>query len=337
MSANVPYAPDHGGLGLRVCVGDDERRVHVVVPAGKLDGGPYELLVTTTVDGQQCLGFEIFCGSKPASHENKLISYFELRGLGEQPAGRPRVQVRFAPQGGSHWLVLAHDPGSRASSQHEFDYLRPMYFRPLRDVSQQRVDLVFILDLTRSMGPHLARVPALVRSLAEQTTATGVGRRLALIGFGDKDYGDPFVEKEFTEDLEQFNRTLDDLPVLFGYDEPESALEAVEQALHLPYLGECKKVAILITDASPKTKPGEHNWRMQELAKKLQDAKLQLHIIGPELGRLVAPPPGQALITYRELAQWTGGRFFELNQQVDFIDVSPPPGGRVGKLIRVAE
>jgi len=131
-------------------------------------------------------------------------------------------------------------------------------------VSKYAVDLVFVIDVTGSMGPVIDEVKQLVKGFADRLRAvmTSEGKGLQdlwvrVVTF--RDLGDEgaralaashFFELPAQEsDLREF---VDGLTASGGKDEPESALEALWLAMRSPWRGvlRSRHIVVLLTDAS---------------------------------------------------------------------------------------
>jgi len=131
-------------------------------------------------------------------------------------------------------------------------------------VSKYAVDLVFVIDVTGSMGPVINEVKQLVNGFADRLrgvmTSEGKGLQdlwVRIITF--RDLGDEGVRalkaSHFYElptqesDLREF---VDELTASGGGDDPESALEALWLAMRSPWRGvlRSRHIIVLLTDAS---------------------------------------------------------------------------------------
>ena len=115
--------------------------------------------------------------------------------------------------------------------------------------TSNRVDVVFILDTTESMGLVLEGLPEKCSQFVSRLAASGFEYRVALIGFGDVNRGQPVIRQGLTADPKTFESQLRSVPHRSGGDLPESALEALETALELDFEKDVPVVFLLITDA----------------------------------------------------------------------------------------
>ena len=121
------------------------------------------------------------------------------------------------------------------------------------------LDLMFVLDCTESMKPHIAQAKDDMLSFLEKMQEHFLSLRVGLILY--KDYYDDFVVKEacvFTKDLKNFSNILKKVEVSGGGDIPEAVYEGLYLGLREGWRLNDKKVIkkiILIGDAPPHAKP----------------------------------------------------------------------------------
>ena len=106
----------------------------------------------------------------------------------------------------------------------------------IRDVTRDstlRLDLLFLLDTTGSMGDELSRIQQTLTSIAQRIDAFTPRPevRYGLVAY--RDQGDAYVTKltDFTTDLGAFRTALNQLDADGGGDTPEAVDEALEQAV----------------------------------------------------------------------------------------------------------
>jgi hypothetical protein len=125
------------------------------------------------------------------------------------------------------------------------------------------LDLVICLDTTASMQNDIAAIRA---ELIEQTRELAARfRRLRAGVVLYRDYGDAYLTRviPFTDDLAEFQRTLNAVRAAGGRDIPEAVNEALyDAAVKMPWAA-AKRIVILIGDAPPHPIPrGEVTERM---------------------------------------------------------------------------
>lgn len=199
---------------------------------------------------------------------------------------------------------------------------------PLRAAPVARVplDLVFLVDATGSMGDEIAKLKATVHSIAAQISALPSRPDLCLGLVAYRDQGDAFLLRthDLTDRLGDFQRSLDRLHAGGGGDEPEALDEAWHEVVHrLSWRGSvgrqaATRLVVLIADAPPHLDGGAPHYD-QDMAAALAKG-IKLHAVGAS----GLNPSGEAV--FRQLAQYTGGRFVFLTYRHAH-EPSSGPGG----------
>ena len=115
------------------------------------------------------------------------------------------------------------------------------------------LDLMFIMDLTGSMGIWLNEAKKSIKNIIEEITDNNPGSkiRISFIGYRDflsKDEQRLYDIQDFTEDIEIFNDFISKLDCNGGGDEPEDIVGALRQALKMSWMSNAK-YAVLVGDA----------------------------------------------------------------------------------------
>ncbi|WP_326541027.1 vWA domain-containing protein [Pseudorhodoferax sp.] len=182
-----------------------------------------------------------------------------------------------------------------------------------------RLDLVFLVDATGSMGDEIGKLKTSLRSIADEVA--GLPSRpdlcFALVAYRDK--GDAFVLRshDFTNDLGAFQRVLDRLQADGGGDYPEAMNEALHETVHrLAWRGDgATRMVLLLADAPPHLDDGgpQYDEDMQAALGK----GIKVFSVGASgLDR-------QGEYIQRQIAQYTGGRFVFLT----YADAQRPASG----------
>lgn len=111
-------------------------------------------------------------------------------------------------------------------------------------------DIVILIDTTGSMSPSLKQLQEKCGRFSEQLDRQALPHRFALIGFGDTNDGQWLDSHDFTSDVEEFRTQVADISRFDGGDLPESALDAIEAALKLPFDEDAMHRIYLVTDAT---------------------------------------------------------------------------------------
>jgi hypothetical protein len=163
-----------------------------------------------------------------------------------------------------------------------------------------RADIVILIDTTGSMDRSIKELQEKCLTFSEQLTRQSLAHRFALIGFGDAQESAWLDKHEFTGDVGEFRRWVGQIKRFDGGDLPESALDALEEALALPMDPQAMRRFYLVTDAQyhEPTRFGAH---AAEIAKRLEQQRVLLSVFGRP----------QSRSDYEKLLQTTG-RFQEI-------------------------
>lgn len=119
-----------------------------------------------------------------------------------------------------------------------------------------KVDLVFAIDTTGSMGPYIDAVTASARTITNQLFATA-DARVALVDYKDLYSGCPGdgyaaqVDLPFSTDPAAFGAAVGALTATGGCDTPESVYSGIMQAVRLPWRNGVTKAVLVMGDAPP--------------------------------------------------------------------------------------
>lgn len=119
----------------------------------------------------------------------------------------------------------------------------------------EQLDLTFVVDVTGSMGDELTYVQVEIDSIAQNIASLfpNIKQRYALVTYRDK--GDEFVVKsyDFTENLRDFQKSLNEQRADGGGDLPEAMDQALAASLSLQWgtNEDHAKLIFLVADAPP--------------------------------------------------------------------------------------
>ena len=118
---------------------------------------------------------------------------------------------------------------------------------------QTRLDLLFIMDITNSMDFYLNQVKQYILKMIEdiQIECAGSEINLGFIGyrdFNDLDFGDEYIDLEFTTDYESIRKRIENVTAQGGGDVPEDLCGALELGKNKKWSGNTR-FAILVTDS----------------------------------------------------------------------------------------
>jgi len=117
-----------------------------------------------------------------------------------------------------------------------------------------KLDVVFLLDATGSMGDEIGQLQENILSISSQIDAFGdVDVRYGLVHYRDR--GDAYISQvhDFTPDVAQFQSDLNSVRAEGGGDTPEALNEGLYDALHsVEWRGaDTIKLVFLVADAPP--------------------------------------------------------------------------------------
>lgn len=168
-----------------------------------------------------------------------------------------------------------------------------------------RLDLVFLIDATGSMADEIHKLKLSLRRIAAEVAALPSRPDLCFGLVAYRDRGDAFVLRshDFTNDLNAFQQVLDRLHAAGGGDYPEALNEALHETVHrLSWRGDgATRLVVLLADAPPhldRDGPRYDEDMMAALGK-----GIKVFSVGASgLDR-------QGEVIFRQVAQYTGGRF----------------------------
>lgn len=140
-----------------------------------------------------------------------------------------------------------------------------------------RADIVVLIDSTGSMTRFIDELKEKCVAFSEQLDRQALAHRFALIGFGDVAEAPWLDVHEFTDDVGEFQQWVSGIGRFDGGDLPESALDAMEEALKLPFHEGAIRRFYLVTDARYHD-PTRSGRTAAELAAQLEAGRVLLHV-----------------------------------------------------------
>lgn len=236
-------------------------------------------------------------------------------------AGRVWLHPRAFGAGGVRTLGIAVRKGGataratlarddRAALQVRLDSAAP--------APRPRLDLVFLVDATGSMGDEIAKLKSSMRAIAQQI-AQLPGQPDTCFGLvAYRDRGDAFLTRthDFTDDLDAFQNVLGRVQAGGGGDTPEALNEALHQVVHgLAWRADAARLVVLVADAPPHLDYGGPQYDQDMQAALAKGIKLFA------VGASGLDPVGEYV--FRQIAQYAAGRFVFLTYR----DASDPGSG----------
>ncbi|MDZ7316521.1 MAG: VWA domain-containing protein [candidate division KSB1 bacterium] len=163
-----------------------------------------------------------------------------------------------------------------------------------------RADIVFVFDVTGSMGEEISGLKERVVEFADSLSRSGVDFRLGLITFGDE----VLSISDFTSNPLEFKSWVEGLIADGGGDDKENALEGLAAAARLSFRQATQKVFILITDAdyheAGESGDGTTRYTTESIISLMREEAVQVNVVGPDLAQ------------YTRMAEETGGQFYSI-------------------------
>ncbi|MFZ4620910.1 MAG: T9SS type A sorting domain-containing protein [Bacteroidota bacterium] len=161
------------------------------------------------------------------------------------------------------------------------------------------LDLVFVLDVTGSMGGTIDGVKYNIIEFADSLKKRGVDYRLGMVTFLD------IIENvyDFTNDVNVFKEMISQQNAHGGGDAPENSLDALYRSTQYPFRNEANRVVIWITDITYHENNAVTSRTKAQVVNALLNSDVTVHAIGP-----------QAYQTewYTPIIEPTGGKFYNI-------------------------
>lgn len=183
-----------------------------------------------------------------------------------------------------------------------------------------RLDLVFLIDATGSMGDEIAKLKSSMRTMAQQIAQLPGQPDICWGLVAYRDRGDAFLTRthDFTDDLPAFQQVLARVQANGGGDMPEALNEALHEVVHgLSWRADAARMVVLVADAPPHLDYGGPQYDRDMQAALAKGIKLFA------VGASGLDPVGEYV--FRQLAQYTAGRFVFLTYR-DAGDPASGPG-----------
>jgi len=168
-----------------------------------------------------------------------------------------------------------------------------------------RLDLVFLVDATGSMGDEIDKLKRSMRAVADQIARLPSQPDLCFGLVAYRDRGDAFFVRgaDLTHDLAAFQGVLEGLQAGGGGDRPEALNEALHTAVHrISWRGEgAARLVVLVADAPPHLDYPGPQYDQDLRAAQARGVKIV------SVGASGLDPQGEFI--FRQMAQYTGGRF----------------------------
>lgn len=187
-------------------------------------------------------------------------------------------------------------------------------------VQRPRLDLVFLVDATGSMGDEIAKLKASMLAMSQQIARLPGQPDVCWGLVAYRDRGDAFLTRthDFTDDLGAFQGVLGRVQAGGGGDMPEALNEALHETVHrLSWRTQAARMVVLVADAPPHLDYGGPQYDIDMQTALAKGIKLFA------VGASGLDPVGEYV--FRQMAQYTAGRFVFLTYK-DAADPGSGPG-----------
>ncbi len=192
-----------------------------------------------------------------------------------------------------------------------------------------RIEVLFVLDTTGSMGGLIEGAKLKIWSIANQMLRANPTPRLRMGLLGYRDRGDAYVTKFFdlSEDIDTIYAKLQQFNADGGGDTPESVNQALQEAVTRPSWSQDSKVlkiVFLVGDAPPHM---DYQNDIKYPVSCRMAAKRDLIINTIQCGQMAETVP-----FWQEIASLSGGSYMSIGQTGDMQMISTPMDGELAKL-----
>ena len=149
--------------------------------------------------------------------------------------------------------------------------------RAWRFPTTRRLDVVMLIDTTESMGASIQHLKARCADFSERVIEQGWEPRYALVAFGSRE-SDPWLHRQApTPDMLEFIVAVDQMPRFPDGPALGSSLDALEEALAMPFEEGSTRRFFLVTDNGfqPETSNGATS---EEISERLARRRIRLDV-----------------------------------------------------------
>ncbi len=160
-------------------------------------------------------------------------------------------------------------------------------------------DIIFVLDVTGSMGNEIGQVKDNIVEFADNLSGKGIDYRLGMVTFLD------VIENKypFTKDVQEFRDIIGQQYAHGGGDGPENSLDALYEAAQYKFRDDAAKVFVWITDINYHENDWATSRTKSEVVTELLKKGIKVYAIGPSYHQTDA---------YDPIILPTGGSFFDI-------------------------
>jgi len=196
--------------------------------------------------------------------------------------------------------------------------------------ARPRIEVVFVLDTTGSMGGLIQAAKENIWSIASSMASAQPTPELAVGLVAFRDRGDAYVTRvvDLSTDLDSVYAQLMDFQAAGGGDHPEAVHQALHEAVQRigwSRQGQAYRTVFLVGDAPPQRYAGE-----PELAQIVEQAAAR----GIVINTIQAGSDDMTRSSWRQIAQLAGGAYFEVGQSGSAVAVATPFDVPIAELAR---
>jgi Mg-chelatase subunit ChlD len=190
-------------------------------------------------------------------------------------------------------------------------------------LSRVPLDLLFVLDTTGSMGEEIQRLKTTIELINLNLTALSTR---PVVRFGMvlyKDRGDEYLTRvvPFTEDIQAFQSSLDQVQASGGGDTPEDLQAALEEAVKMSWNRGGVRLAFIVTDAPPHLDYGQ-GYTYARAAEQAKEKGIKFFSVGTGGLDLLGE------VVLRQIAQYTSAKYIFLT----YGETGESEGGAAGSV-----
>lgn len=114
--------------------------------------------------------------------------------------------------------------------------------------TSNRLDVVMLIDTTQSMGPNIQHLKTQCTQFSERISKQGWQLRYAVMAFGSRETKPWLYRQDPTDDMLEFIVAVDQMPRFPDGPTLGSALDALEEAIDMPFQEGSARRCFLVTD-----------------------------------------------------------------------------------------
>jgi Mg-chelatase subunit ChlD len=178
---------------------------------------------------------------------------------------------------------------------------------PRAPLSRVPLDLLFVLDTTGSMGEEIQRLKTTIELINLNLSSLSTRPRVRFGMVLYKDRGDEYVTQvvPFTEDIQAFQSSLEQVEASGGGDTPEDLQAALQEATKLSWNHVGVRLAFIVTDAPPHLDYGQ-DYTYAQAAEEAKKKGIKFFSVGTGGLDLLGE------VVLRQVAQYTSAKYIFL-------------------------